>query len=1593
MKAQTAGLRMVLLSVLVLAVAGARKAGGETGKGDGVLDVLFPGYAERKGGLTAYDSVRDRLVRFGGYGYPQGYPLTSEWDGEQWLPVHTAAVPPVERGSEGGYEMVFDAARSNIVLFGGYPAMGETWLYNGVTWTNPVPAHSPSARYSHQMVYDSARKRVVLFGGVPDEGANGFSDTWEWNGTDWQQASPAVSPAARKNHQMVFDAARGVSVLYKGEVYKQFSSVFWGWSTTNEMWEYNGTTWTNTTPPSFPTDTGPLAYNPARGKVELFGGLGSGNFNLWTYSGGAWSSQAFNSSPQGSGQTMDIDYASPGGTAVYVWSYVNYNDRWQTSHTWTWDGAQWTCRTPVLPPGVVTVFYSGESTLTDVNGDGWLDQVRAVNIRDLRNGDGEFNPGKALFLHDGTNLCATPTWTVRDNLPMTRVVVGDITGDGRPDAVFGAISSQYIEAYTNAGGTFSPTWDWRSSNKVVLASRAGMELVDVDCDGDLDLAALSRTTTNAALMVFINTAGTLETSPSVIHPLPRSSTAVDATVDLQVLRGSMAWADVDYDGQMECAVGYYYYDYISPGPSYHVEILSFTGAGFVSLLRLDDVTTPLAFADVDVDGYPDLIATGVRPGMWGGAGAMLFRNTGGAIGVTPSWTTAYSGAAVVAMDVGDFDGDGDPDVAVGHGDSGTSSLGHFLYRNDGGSFSPLPAWQSHELVGQDAQAGGSVQLADFDRDGVLDVVAGRGIYLLDRTLRDTVPPQAPRYAVGYAAPPGSSYVDVTWDPVSDPDVAAYRVYRGYGNSGDGHRLIGEVPATSTSYQVPFAAGGFEEYYVYAVDEAGNVGPWAKAETIGSLPNSRVGGDGRPDLSVSGKIMVGDATGDGPADIFTRRTHPALARTDYSWALYRNASAGTSLDRVWEQRWGANEPGTPRLLQDATGDGRADLLVSTSRMIDRGDGTNLLHQVLELWPSTGTGFSTSPVYSVVLPAGLASIGNCAWGDPDGDGDRDLVVDTYGSDRKAALFLNQGGTFATNPVWTSTANNIEAVAFGNLNNDGKDDLIIAEDIGNGGDISSLRLYVHQGTITGLSAEHTWADTTPGGGFNGWPVAVSWADFDRDGDQDVTLFSRAAAYGYRNTGGTLPPSTPPFSYSLLVTQSGNLGSKPAHDLLGWANIDGSGSLDLYGMQSVIRDAGSFTGPKVDDNYDTWKHLVTYQFRNLAVAYPWASVQSWFSDLVLAVDLTGDGIAELITDEANLIFLGGFPPSLPPVPVALFVLPPGPLMLDGPGDTLALTVRAGFDDGTTNDVTDTAVFEINQPDDGTKVICMSNNVVIAVNPSSTGPCRLVVTVGKKYIDKLVYVGRADHIPRALRVVPGAAVLTRPGEPLTFTAVATYDGGREEDVTPLTALTSDNPSSLAVTGNVAVALANGTANVTGMYRGLSGSAVVNVALSVGLSGLTMSPSHAALQAGARQGFEVRAHYGDGSSQVVTLLSAFASDAPGIASVSGSGVLGVSPGFAGVAGSYLGLDARATVAVDPASGPWIFEITGLEPAGVNQALNWYCTTPPGTTTPFTVWCRTNLLSGDWVPLGPSVPRHPFGFHTWTGGTNGAPTVFYRVTTP
>lgn len=222
-----------------------------------------------------YDSNRRRVVIFGGLGTGGYLGDTWEYDGTTWTQIDTTVSPP-RRDS---HAMVFDSRRNVTVLFGGYSSSGsslnDTWEYDGV-WHQVGTSQAPDGRYHHSMAYDERRGVVILFGGLDSSGSV-LGDTWEYDGSAWYEVTPTQSPPARHNHSMVYDSGRGVVVLFGGEDANGLLT---------DTWEYDGVTWrqiATTQTPSFRKEM-PLVFDRRRNRILFFGGGYWDDGNLITFS-------------------------------------------------------------------------------------------------------------------------------------------------------------------------------------------------------------------------------------------------------------------------------------------------------------------------------------------------------------------------------------------------------------------------------------------------------------------------------------------------------------------------------------------------------------------------------------------------------------------------------------------------------------------------------------------------------------------------------------------------------------------------------------------------------------------------------------------------------------------------------------------------------------------------------------------------------------------------------------------------------------------------------------------------------------------------------------------------------------------------------------------------------------------------------------------------------------------------------------------------------------------------------------------------------------------------------------------------------------
>lgn len=157
----------------------------------------------------AYHAGTGTVVMFGGetpgpLATPNHFGDTWVWNGKTKTWTQKGAGPSPR------FDSAMSSFGSDVILFGGVfaqtaafvvvdgTAYGDTWLWDGNAWHQKAPVHSPSPRFASSIAYDSVRNQAVLIAGIlPLSKSNsGYTDTWGWNGADWQALNTTTPPAS-----------------------------------------------------------------------------------------------------------------------------------------------------------------------------------------------------------------------------------------------------------------------------------------------------------------------------------------------------------------------------------------------------------------------------------------------------------------------------------------------------------------------------------------------------------------------------------------------------------------------------------------------------------------------------------------------------------------------------------------------------------------------------------------------------------------------------------------------------------------------------------------------------------------------------------------------------------------------------------------------------------------------------------------------------------------------------------------------------------------------------------------------------------------------------------------------------------------------------------------------------------------------------------------------------------------------------------------------------------------------------------------------------------------------------------------------------
>lgn len=288
----------------------------------------------------------------------------------------------------------------------------------------------------------------------------------------------------------------------------------------------------------------------------------------------------------------------------------------------------------------------------------------------------------------GASFGVSATHTVPGPNP-TGVALIELTGDARPELAVTSRGKQSVTVFTNASGTFTTPIDYALRN-----SPRGITPLDLDGDGRLDLAVPCHAADSVAVLL------SRLSPPRVLLEAPR--------VDVGLEPQTVVVADLDRDGDLDLAVA---------GLDDRVTLLQNDGNGaFTPFLTPSyavgaDPTSVVA-ADFNRDGRLDLALNAPGPGAGTPSVSLLFGTGGGAFAVQPS-VALVAGVTPDELAVGDFDRDGDIDIAVCNKVAAGEVI---ILRNDGSGGFTVGA----TIAGVGNVPTGIVAV-DVDGDGDLDL--------------------------------------------------------------------------------------------------------------------------------------------------------------------------------------------------------------------------------------------------------------------------------------------------------------------------------------------------------------------------------------------------------------------------------------------------------------------------------------------------------------------------------------------------------------------------------------------------------------------------------------------------------------------------------------------------------------------------------------------------------------------------------------------------------------------------------------------------------------------------------------------------------
>jgi hypothetical protein len=711
------------------------------------------------------------------------------------------------------------------------------------------------------------------------------------------------------------------------------------------------------------------------------------------------------------------------------------------------------------------------------------------------------------------------------------VAIGDLDGDGKPDLAVSNINGvNTITIFRNTSSSGSITAGSFAAGVSLATATTPMNVVirDIDGDGKPDLVAPNQLSSSISIFRNTSSVGSITTSSFAARiDIP----AIGAVNDIAV-------GDLDGDGKPDIVTANLNNTSISV-------YRNISNQGTISVNsfapRIDFTTNAnpayLALSDLDGDDKPEIIVSHT-----GTNSISIFRNTSSTGSISASSFAAKTDFTtdgyLAGLAIGDLDGDGRPDIAVG----GLTSKKISILKNTSTPGSITISSFTLNVTYPTGNYNYSVAIGDLDGDGLPDIVVTNtndNNFSIFRNTMISVPPTI----TSFTPTAGSIGTTVTitgtnFNTTAANNIVYFGAVKGTVITATTTQLLVKVPTGATYQPITVTVNGLTAY--------------SSASFIITFPGSRIidANSFSPSISFttasgSQHLVVCDMDGDGKPDILVTDAGDA-GRGDTISVLRNISTSGSitanSLAPKVDFQTGGKYPWTPA-IGDLDGDGKPDFVVPNAT------GNNI-----SIFLNTSiAGSFTASSFAPRIDLATGNLPTCtAIGDLDGDGKPDIAV-SNASSNTVSVFRNiiTAGSMTTSSfaakVDFTTGTYPNAVAICDVDGDGHPDLVVANY--NNNTISVLRNTSTSGSISfALKVDFT-------AGQN--PCRISVGDLDGDGKSDFIITN---VTGTSNTVSIFRNTSTPGSIttsSLAPKVDIITGTAPWEVALG--DVDGDGKPDI--------------------------------------------------------------------------------------------------------------------------------------------------------------------------------------------------------------------------------------------------------------------------------------------------------------------------------------------------------------------------------------------------------------------------------------------------